>query len=65
MNKILKIKMLIPVLMAGILLGCSNDEIDTAPGEVHPVQIPARISAGTNDFAFDFFKNLQQQEKAD
>ncbi len=57
--------MLIPALMAGILLGCSNDEIDTAPGEVHPVQIPARISAGTNDFAFDFFKNLQQQEKAD
>lgn len=57
--------MLIPALMAGILLGCSNDEIDTGPGEVHPVQIPARISTGTNDFAFDFFKNLQESEKAD
>lgn len=57
--------MLIPVLLTGILLGCSNDEIDTGPGEVHPVQIPARISAGTNDFAFDFFKNLQETETAD
>lgn len=57
--------MLIPVLLAGILLGCSSDEIDTAPSEVHPVQIPARISAGTNDFAFDFFKNLQEAETAD
>ncbi|MCF0059511.1 serpin family protein [Dyadobacter sp. CY356] len=65
MNKILQIKMLIPALLAGILLGCSNDDIDTAPGEVHPVQIPARISAGTNDFAFDFFKNLQETETAD
>jgi serine protease inhibitor len=65
MNKILQIKMLIPVFLTGILLGCSNDDIDTAPGEVHPVQIPARISAGTNDFAFDFFKNLQETETTD
>ncbi|GLU56271.1 serpin [Dyadobacter frigoris] len=55
--------MLIPAVLAGILLSCSNDDIDTGPGEVHPVQIPARISAGTNDFAFDFFKNLQVFEK--
>jgi len=66
MNKIPQIKRLIPAMfMAGILFGCSNDEIDTGPGEVHTVQIPARISAGTNDFAFDFFKNLQESEKAD
>ncbi|WP_229216068.1 serpin family protein [Dyadobacter frigoris] len=63
MNKIFQIKMLIPAVLAGILLSCSNDDIDTGPGEVHPVQIPARISAGTNDFAFDFFKNLQVFEK--
>lgn len=65
MNKILRIKSFIPAVMAGILLSCSTEEIDSGPGEVRPVQIPARISAGTNDFAFDFFKNLQELEKAD
>jgi serine protease inhibitor len=65
MNKIFKISMLIPAVLAGFLLGCSTDDIDTGPGEVHPVQIPSRIAGGTNDFAFDFFKNLQLLEKPD
>jgi serine protease inhibitor len=66
MNKIPKIKRLIPaIFMAGILFGCSTNDIDTAPNEVHAVQIPSRIAAGTNDFAFDFFKNLQLYEKPD
>jgi serine protease inhibitor len=66
MNKILKIKRLIPAMfMAGILFGCSTNDIDTAPNEVHAIQIPSRIASGTNDFAFDFFKNLQLSEKPD
>lgn len=59
MNKILKISGLIFVLVAAGFLSCSDAEVDSKPNEVRPVVIPERIAAGTNDFAFDFFKNLQ------
>lgn len=62
MNKILKISWLAFVFLAASFLSCSDDKVDSKPNEVRPVIIPERIAAGTNDFAFDFFKNLQQAE---
>lgn len=62
MNKILKISWLVFVFLATSFLSCSDDKVDSKPNEVRPVIIPERIAAGTNDFAFDFFKNLQQAE---
>lgn len=62
MNKIFKIKTLVCVLAVGMISGCSNEEVDSGPGAVHPVVISERIAAGTNDFAIDFFKKLQNDE---
>ena len=55
-------KHLLPVVLGGFLLSCSSDGIDAGSSEVQPVQIPDRVASGTNAFAFDFFKNLQQVE---
>lgn len=62
MNKILKISKLAIVVIAGIVFGCNDDAVDSKPDAIRPVVIPERIAAGTNDFAFDFFKNLQEAE---
>ncbi|MCF0065448.1 serpin family protein [Dyadobacter chenwenxiniae] len=63
MNKILK-SLLIPGVVASAMIGCTNDNPgpDSVPDPVYPVQIPARISAGTNEFAFNFLHTLQQTE---
>ncbi len=47
-------------LAIGLLFACTNDQV--VPNEVSPVVIPENIAAGTTDFAFDFFKNLQEME---
>jgi len=65
MNKILKISKLFIVSVGLMAFGCNDDSVDSRPDPVRPVVIPERISAGTNDFAFDFFKNLQQVENSD
>lgn len=65
MNKILKISKLIIVSVGLTAFGCNDDNVDYRPDPVRPVVIPERISTGTNDFAFDFIKNLQQVENAD
>ena len=65
MNKILKVNTLIFFLAAGTIFGCNDDSVDSKPDTVHPVIIPERIAAGTNDFAFDFFKNLQSVHSAE
>jgi serine protease inhibitor len=62
MNKIFKMKNLLPVILGGFLLSCSSEGIDAGSNEMQPVQIPDRVASGTNEFAFDFFKNLQQVE---
>lgn len=62
MNKILKISGLFFVFVAATFLSCSDEEIESKPNAVRPVIIPERIATGTNDFAFDFFKNLQVAE---
>lgn len=63
MNKILK-SILFPGVIISTLLGCTNDNPgpDNVPDPVHPVEIPARISEGTNNFAFKFFQTLQQTQ---
>jgi len=65
MNKILKTSKLFAFFVGMIAFGCNDDNIDSRPDPVRPVIIPERISAGTNDFAFDFFKNLQQVDDSD
>ena len=63
MNKFFKDVIVIPALLAGILLGCTNDGVNP-PNEVKPVTIPANIASGTTDFAFGFFKNMQETQPA-
>jgi len=65
MNKILKISTLVIASVCFSALGCNDDNVDSRPDPVRAVLIPERISTGTNDFAFDFFKNLQQVEHSD
>jgi serine protease inhibitor len=48
-------------MATGLMLACTDDKTVT-PNEVHPVVIPEAIAAGTTDFAFDFFKNLQETQ---
>lgn len=66
MNKILK-SLSISVITASIVIGCTNDNPgpDNMPDPVFPVQIPANISQGTNDFAFKFLHTLQQTQASD
>ncbi|MCF2506640.1 serpin family protein [Dyadobacter sp. CY107] len=66
MNKILK-SLLIPGVVAGAIFGCTNDNPgpDNAPNPVNPVEIPVRISEGTNDFSFNFLHTLQQTQAPD
>ncbi|SKC10978.1 serpin family protein [Dyadobacter psychrophilus] len=63
MNKILK-SLLIPGVVAGAIFGCTNDNPgpDNLPDPIYPVQIPARISEGTNEFSFNFLHTLQQTQ---
>lgn len=63
MNKILK-SLLIPGVVAGAFFGCTNDNPgpDNSPDPIYPVQIPARISEGTNEFSFNFLHTLQQTQ---
>ena len=62
MNQIIK-KCLFPSFIFTLaVVGCDNDGV--APNEVRPVTIPASIASGTTDFAFDFFKNLQETQPA-
>lgn len=63
MNKLFKDVLMIPALLAGTLLGCTNDGVNP-PNEVKPVTIPANIASGTTDFAFDFFRNMQETQPA-
>ena len=65
MNKILKISSLIILSAAAIICSCTENGIDSGPDIAHPVIIPERIADGTNEFAFDFFKNLQQVDNSD
>ncbi|WP_342086836.1 serpin family protein [Dyadobacter sp. OTU695] len=61
--KILKKSIIIPMLAAATLFGCTNDNVD--PGnEVNPVVIPASVSNGTTSFAFDFIHALQKTQPA-
>ena len=63
MNKILKNALLVPVFLTGTLLGCTNDGVN--PGNnTNPVEIPENIANGTTDFAFSFFKNIQETQPA-
>ena len=62
MNQIIK-KCLFPSFIFTLaVVACDNDGV--APNEVRPVTIPASIASGTTDFAFDFFKNLQETQPA-
>jgi serpin B len=63
MLKILKTSMLVPVMMAGLLLGCESEGVNP-PNAIRPVLIPENIAAGTNNFAFDFFHKLQETKGA-
>lgn len=66
MNKILK-TLLIPGIIAGTIISCTNDNPGPAnyPDPIYPVQVPSRISAGTNEFSFKFLHTLQQTEASD
>ena len=62
MNQSLK-KCFFPSLLFTLaVIGCDNDGVNT--NEVRPVTIPANIASGTTNFAFDFFKNLQETQPA-
>ena len=65
MDKILTISKIFIVSIGVITLGCSDENVDSRPDPVRPVIIPERISAGINEFALDFFKNLQQADNSD
>ncbi|MCF2490571.1 serpin family protein [Dyadobacter sp. CY347] len=66
MNKIIKV-LLIPGIIASTILSCTNDNPgpDNLPDPVFPVQVPARISEGTNEFSFNFLHTLQQTQAPD
>lgn len=63
MLKTLKKSLLVPVVFAGTLWGCSNEEVNL-PNVVNPIEIPENIADGTNRFAFDFFQNIQLTQPA-
>jgi len=61
MNKILKNVLFVPVLLTGTLLGCTDDGV-TPGNNTNPVEIPENIANGTTDFAFSFFRNIQETQ---
>jgi serine protease inhibitor len=62
MNKILKQSLIVPILSAGLLFGCTNDGSVSPDVEVNPVSIPTGVSEGTTAFAFDFLHTLQETQ---
>jgi serine protease inhibitor len=64
MNKILKNSFLSAGLLSGLVWGCTSDGVNP-PNDINPVEIPAKIAAGTNRFAFNFFNNLKETQPAE
>lgn len=62
MKKVFFNVFLFAFLATVVLIACTEDKV--TPNEVHPVVIPEAIAMGTSDFAFDFFKNLQETQPA-
>jgi serine protease inhibitor len=63
MNKFLKQRFLPCALLMFTVVACDNTTVN--PGnDVRPVNIPAPIASGTNDFAIGFLKTLQQTQPA-
>lgn len=60
MNQILKKCFFPSLIFALAVAGCDSESV--GPNEVRPVTIPANIASGTTNFAFDFFKNLQETQ---
>jgi serpin B len=66
MNVNLKRSLLLPLAVFVSVLGCTSDSQPITPSnEINPVNIPANIASGTNEFAFDFFENLQKTQPAE
>lgn len=66
MNVNLKRSLLLPLAVFVSVLGCTSDSQPITPSnEINSVNIPANIARGTNEFAFDFFENLQKTQPAE